>query len=395
MRFARNLLIGGAALLGAATAGAQEDAGARARDVAGARPRVELVFVLDTTGSMGGLIEAAKQKVWGIVNEVMKAPGKPEVRMGLVAYRDRGDAYVTQVLPITRDLDKVYTTLMGYRADGGGDGPEDVRRALADGVRKAGWSPRSPDVARILFLVGDAPPHDDYADEPDTVATASEAARAGMIVNAIQCGNMPDTGDAWRKICRAGEGQFFAIAQDGGVVAVSTPFDAELADLGTKVGGTYLAFGGGVAADPGMMGMSGMSFRAGKEAERKATERAVAAAPAPALADRAINKAISTDLFDDDLIQGVETGTVKLDSLKAEELPDALQKLTPEQRRKAVADKIAERKKLRERILELSKKREAFLAEERNKQSAKAPTGFDEAVGSALKAQIGRKGSKP
>src|SRR6266540_3041669 len=52
---------------------------------------LEMVFVLDTTGSMGGLIEGAKQRIWGIVNEVMQSASHPSVRVGLVAYRDRGD----------------------------------------------------------------------------------------------------------------------------------------------------------------------------------------------------------------------------------------------------------------------------------------------------------------
>src|SRR6185369_8675298 len=118
---------------------------------------LEMVFVLDTTGSMGGLIDGAKQRIWGIVNEVMQSSSHPSVKIGLVAYRDRGDEYVTQVLPLTEDLDKVYMTLMNYDAAGGGDMQEDVRRALADGVTKAGWSEDRRNVARIIFLVGDAP----------------------------------------------------------------------------------------------------------------------------------------------------------------------------------------------------------------------------------------------
>ena len=173
----------------------------------------------------------------------MKSPSKPEVRMGLVAYRDHGDAYVTQVTPVTRDLDKIYNTLMAYKADGGGDSPEDVRQALADGVHRVGWSPRSNNIAQILFLVGDAPPHDDYGNEPDTVASASEAVKAGILVNTIQCGTMHGTDIAWKRISRAGEGQYFAIAQDGGVVAIATPFDAELSRLGSSVGATYTPFG--------------------------------------------------------------------------------------------------------------------------------------------------------
>ena len=277
MRLALSLLIGGVVLLATTPSRAQNDPAGQVKDVAGDKPTIELVFVIDTTGSMGGLIEGAKQKVWSIVNEVMKSPSKPIVRMGLVAYRDHGDAYITQLLPITRDLDKVYGTLMAYKAEGGGDTPEDVRQALADGVHKVGWSPRSPNIAQILFLVGDAPPHDDYGNEPDTIASASEAVKAGIIVNTIQCGDVQGTSDVWKKICRAGEGQYFAIAQDGGVVAISTPFDAELSKLGTKVGSTYFAYG------VGMGGMSGAAFRSSKAEAQRRTERAVTrGAPAAA-----------------------------------------------------------------------------------------------------------------
>lgn len=390
MRLALRLLIGGAALLTTPVAQAQNDPAGQVKDVAGGKPTIELVFVIDTTGSMGGLIEGAKQKIWGIVNEVMKSPAKPEIRMGLVAYRDHGDAYVTQVLPITRDLDKVYSTLMGYKADGGSDTPEDVRQALAEGVHKVGWSPRSHNIAQILFLVGDAPPHDDYTNEPDTITLASEAVKAGIIVNTIQCGNLPGTADAWRRICRTGEGQYFAIAQDGGVVTIATPFDAELSQLGAKIGDTYMAYGGAM----GMM--SGMAFRASKADAQKSLEGKVAeAAPVTARAERAYNKAINAAAYDDhDLIQGVENGTVKLDTLKKDELPDELQKLSPDERKAVVASKMKTREKIREQILEVSKKRDAFICEERKKQSAKNPTGFDQAVSEALKGQIARKGLK-
>ncbi len=391
MRLAQSILIGGAVLLAPAAVRAQNDPAAQVKDVAGSKPTVELVFVIDTTGSMGGLIEGAKQKVWSIVNEVMKSTSKPEVRMGLVAYRDHGDAYVTQVTPITRDLDKVYNTLMAYKAEGGGDSPEDVRQAVADGVHKARWSASSPNIAQILFLVGDAPPHDDYGNEPDTVASASEAVKAGILVNTIQCGNMQGTDIAWKRISLAGEGQYFAIAQDGGVVAIATPYDAELARLGTKVGGTYMAFGGG------MMGMGGAAFRRGRaEAQSKVEREVTRAAPAAAQADRAYNKAINAAAYDDnDLIQGVESGKRNLDALKTEELPDELQKLSAQERKKVIAQKIEERKKIREQILDLSQKRHAFIQEERRKQFANNPKGFDEAVSAALRAQIARKGLKP
>src|SRR3954453_24101216 len=87
------------------------------------KPQVEVVFCLDTTGSMSGLIDAAKQKIWSICNQIVTAKPTPNVKVGLVAYRDRGDAYITKVFDLTEDLDAVHTNLMSFKAEGGGDFP--------------------------------------------------------------------------------------------------------------------------------------------------------------------------------------------------------------------------------------------------------------------------------
>src|SRR5438105_10070703 len=129
------------------------------------KPHIEVCFVLDTTGSMGGLIEGAKQKIWSIANEMVSAKPTPEIRLGLVAYRDRGDEYVTKVFDLTNDIDATYAQLQSFRAAGGGDTPESVSEALDDAVKKISWS-ADKQVLKIIFLVGDAPPHMDYADGP-------------------------------------------------------------------------------------------------------------------------------------------------------------------------------------------------------------------------------------
>src|SRR5207248_8485728 len=84
-------------------------------------PRIEVVFVLDTTGSMGGLIDAAKQKIWSISNQIATGTPTPHLRIGLVAFRDRGDDYVTKIQDLTDDLDAVHSNLMSFQAAGGGD----------------------------------------------------------------------------------------------------------------------------------------------------------------------------------------------------------------------------------------------------------------------------------
>lgn len=346
---------------------------------------LEMVFVLDTTGSMGGLIEGAKQKIWSIVNDVMQRKNRPRVKIGLVAYRDNGDAYVTQVTPLTEDLDKVYSNLMDFKAEGGGDTPENVRRALAEGVEKAGWAKTNQNTAQILFLVGDAPPQN-YEQEPDVLITTAKAVKQNMIINTIQCGNASDTRQIWQTIAQRGEGKYFAIAQDGGVQAISTPYDSKLAELANKLGGTYLAYGGGE-------GLAGQKFRETNEKMQAETEsKVLAAAPVAAQADRAMNKAINTAAYSNDLVQEIENEKIKIEDVKEQDLPESLKKMTPAERKKEIENRIAERKAIRAEIIELSKKRDEYIKSEKSKLGKQ--DGFDAAVSVALSEQMLRKGIK-
>ena len=88
---------------------------------ANAKPSVEVAFVLDTTGSMGGLIEGAKRKIWSIATAIVDSNPDADIRMGLVAYRDIGDDYVTRKFDLTTDIQDLYANLLELRARGGGD----------------------------------------------------------------------------------------------------------------------------------------------------------------------------------------------------------------------------------------------------------------------------------
>ena len=352
---------------------------AKTSTVVDKRDTLEMVFVLDTTGSMGGLIDGAKQRIWGIINEVMQKPSKPRVRVGLVAYRDNGDEYVTKLLPITEDLDKAYTTLMDYQANGGGDTPENVRKALAEGVRNAGWSAARTNLAQIVFLVGDAPPQN-YAQEPDVLVTTAEAVRKNMIVNTIQCGNLDGTREIWQTIAHRGEGKYFAIAQDGGVQAITTPYDAKLAELAATLGKTYVTYGEKKKRETNVT------------AQAASESRITADASMGAQADRALNKAVNSFQYDGDLVQDVENQTVKIEDVKKDDLPEHLQKMSVADRKKEIDKRIEERKHVRAEILTLSKQRDEFIAAERKKQGR--TNGFDTAVAQALREQLLRKGIK-
>src|SRR6516164_3363792 len=152
------------------------------------KPKIEVVFCLDTTGSMGGLIEGAKQKIWSISNQIASGKPAPDLKIGLVAFRDRGDAYITKIHDLTDDLDAVYANLKEFKASGGGDAPESVNQALNESVTKIKWS-NDKDTLRIIFLVGDAPPHMDYADDVKYPETCKKACEKAIIINSVQCGN--------------------------------------------------------------------------------------------------------------------------------------------------------------------------------------------------------------
>jgi Mg-chelatase subunit ChlD len=338
---------------------------------------LEMVFVIDTTGSMGGLIEGAKQKIWGIVNEVMQKEAQPRVRVGLVAYRDHGDLYVTKVLPLTEDLDQVYSNLMDYNAAGGGDTPEAVASALAETVSNAGWSKSRPGLAQIIFLVGDAPPQYN-SNEPNVLAITAKAAERNMIVNTIQCGTSTETEKVWQEIAQRGQGKYFAIAQDGGVETIKTPYDERLSELGRNIGGTYMAYGSDEAKAQSVAELS--------EVDSKMNANAAA----PTRADRALNKAINKDAYKNDLLQDIENGKADINSINEAELPTDLRAMPSPERAAEVKKRIGDRKKIREEILSLSKQRAAYLEEERKK--AGKSSGFDAAVGNALSEQLKLKG---
>jgi hypothetical protein len=115
---------------------------------------VEVIFVLDATGSIGGLIEGAKTKIWSIVNIIVAAQIASEGRVGLIFYRDRGDQHTTHRYDRDDDLHTMFCNMQSFRAAGGGDGPESVNQALREVVHLMSWTPR-PDALKIVSITRD------------------------------------------------------------------------------------------------------------------------------------------------------------------------------------------------------------------------------------------------
>lgn len=306
------------------------------------RPRIDVVFALDTTGSMGGMLEGAKQKIWSIADRIVSGDPRPDVRFGLVAYRDRGDAYVTRITPLSRDLDEVHQELLGLQPAGGGDGPEDVNAALAAALDQQPWD-SGEKVLKLVFLVGDAPPHDDY-DGEKSWQLAARANQSGIMVNTLRCGPDHQTAAAWEKIARASGGQFDTIAQNGGVIARATPYDAELGALNRELADTVVGYGS-----------SAVRAKSRRKMAARSSLSSVLGASAAAY------NAKAGRMNEEDLLTQISDGKVSLDGLEEGSLPEELQKLSVSERNARIEGLQKKRSAVKKKILALSKKRDEHL----------------------------------
>ncbi|HWQ11665.1 MAG TPA: vWA domain-containing protein, partial [Roseiflexaceae bacterium] len=151
------------------------------------RPRLDVLFLLDATGSMGDEIDRIQQTIASIVERIDRIQPRPELRLAVVAYRDRGDEYVTRTYAdFTPDVAAFREALLQVRADGGGDTPEDLNEALLVALRQLSWA---DDAVRLTFLVADAPPHLDYGQQFTYTHGARAAVASGIKIYPIAASN--------------------------------------------------------------------------------------------------------------------------------------------------------------------------------------------------------------
>jgi hypothetical protein len=341
---------------------------------------IDVVICLDVSGSMDGLIDSAKNKLWDIVNELAKIKPAPNLRVGLYSYGhnsyDAKIGWIRKDLDLTHDLDMLYQKLFALRTNGG---TEYVTRVCRDAVRDLSWS-KDHGALKVIFVCGNEPA------SQDPVVKLKEAAdfaiSRGVVINPIYCGN-PDDGDArdWREFAALCGGRFASIDQNKSRVAIATPFDKPLAELGVKLNGTYVYYGKG--GDE-------------KAAGQKRVTQLSAAQGAPVAANRTTSQNSA-------LYQGKNSAWDLVDKLKADpklditKLPDSelcedLRKLKPAERVEYVKDMAAKREQLQKEISDLDAKRRAFIAEEMKRNPRPADRAFDAAINEALRTQAATKG---
>ncbi len=316
---------------------------------------VDACFALDTTGSMSSMIDAAKEKIWFIANEIARAPSRPHVRLCLLAYRDRGDAYVTRHFDLTDDLDSIYQALMELEANGGGDGPEAVNQALLETVTKSSWS-AGEDTLRVVFLVGDAPPHLDY-DEPQYPEISALALTRGVVINPVLVGRDHSTRRIFSEIAAAAAGRELNLADPRAAERVRTPMDQDLAALNQRLGQLIVPYGSDAEQ---------ADIRAKQERSENLSEAAAADRLAFNLATGRIVQGRG------DLLQDVDAGIADLADIDAGRLPPAMRSMDQDELLARLGEIRAEREELRRLIASLVAERRRVIAERQDREGFEA-----------------------
>lgn len=339
------------------------------------QPHIDVVFCIDCSGSMGPVIETAKQKVWEIVNEIAKAKPAPALRIGLLGYGNADRSY--RSFDLSDDLDEVYKNLVTFKDEGWGD--EYVGLAVHKAIGEMHWSPGDRTL-KVIFVVGNETARQGPT-EFDYTRTAADSADKGIIVNAIYCGDTDyvTATPTWREMAKIGTGRYMEIAATGGAIAIATPFDKELGDLSAQLNTTYVAYGRRAAV-----------FAANQVAQ---DSNATAVGGTVVAAQRAAAK--SSAVYNNahwDLVDASKCPDFKWEAINKEDLPADLQTLSVDQRREYVDKKSAERAEIQQKIRDLSAKREAVVQAEIKKRGLDTQKAFAENVRQAITEQARAKG---
>lgn len=333
-------------------------AGVNAAPVSGGKPHIDIVFLIDCSGSMGPVIETAKQKIWEIVNQIAKAKPSPVLRIGLYAYGN-GENSIRRY-ELSDDLDSVYERLMTFKDEGWSS--EYVGLLVEKATDEMQWTPKAAGVPlfKTIYVVGNETARQgprDYAE------TTPQASKRSIVVNAMYCGESGGQ-ETWREMAKLGKGDYLEVAASGGSVTIPTPYDAELSKLNGKLNGTYVAYGA--------LGRVGAANQAQQDAN------AAAVGGTANLASRAAAKSTAQYINGKwDLVDAAKEKDFDIAKVPQAELPEEMKKMTPAQRKAYVARKSAERTQLQKQIAALGRKREAYIQTEVKKRGISQNKALD------------------
>jgi hypothetical protein len=348
-----------------------------ATDEVAKQPRtIELAICLDVSGSMSGLINSARAKLWAIVNDLALAKPTPRLRVALLTFghstypQEKG--WVRVDADLTDDLDRISQKLFALQTNGG---TELVGRVIQASLDELSWS-KSKDSLKLIIVAGN-----ESADQDKVVNfrdVCKRAIESGAMVNSIYCGNpADDIAPGWKEVALRADGHFASIDHNRGTVSIATPFDARIAELSTAMNATYIPLG--TEGKKGWVNQRAQDLNANKLG--KAVE-----------AQRAKSKASALYFCSWCLVDAYRAKQVDLDKIEQKDLPKELQGKSKEELIKVIDANYKKRVELQKQVAELNKKRSEFVNAEMKKKNLSDDKAFDKVVRSAIRAQAARKG---
>ncbi|MGS2727555.1 vWA domain-containing protein [Psychroserpens sp. BH13MA-6] len=331
---------------------------------------IKVALLLDTSNSMDGLIDQAKAQLWEIVNELSYArcgEQKPNLLIALYEYGNDGlnseEGFIRQVLSFSNDLDVISEKLFSLTTNGGN---EYCGQVIQTSLNQLEWGDDQDDL-KLIFIAGNEPFSQGKVNYQDA---AKQAHKNDISVNTIFCGDY-NQGIAtyWKDGADLSHGNYMAINHNHATTYVATPYDDQILQLNHKLNNTYIAYG-----ETGKQKMA-LQSEQDEKAYGYSQENAVS---------RTVSK--SSHLYKNsrwDLVDAEKEGTVQLDQLKKEALPEALRKMSASELEAYIKHKREERDKVQKDIQKLNEQRRQFISSQQKSND----NGLESAMIKAIKTQ--------
>ena len=345
------------------------------------KPKVQLAILLDTSGSMSGLITQAKTQLWKIVNEFITAErsGKrPELKVALYEYGKNSipasEGYIRMILPLTDDLDKVSEELFALKTNGSQEYCGQVIKAATESLA---WSTGKDDL-KVIVIAGNEP----FTQGKIDYRTACKAAAAkGIIVNTIHCGSYAQgVSGKWQDGALLADGKYLHIDHNAKVVHIAAPQDKDIAKLGAEINKTYIPYGS-----------SGKTGAANQVVQ----DRNASTVGSGSAVQRMVTK--SSGYYNNagwDLVDATRNKKVELEKLKEKDLPEKMQKMSLAERKAYVKTQAEARVKIQNKIKKLNDKRKKYVAKKRKELAKGGENTLDTVMIKAVREQAVSKNFK-
>ena len=336
-----------------------------------AAKHIKLGLLLDTSGSMSGLINQAQSQLWKIVNElaIAKCEGvKPELTIALYEYGNSGlpasEGYIRMVTPLTDDLDQISADLFALTTNGG---QEYCGHVIQTATNELDWGAGNEDL-KLLFIAGNEPFNQGNVNPDNACKTANTK---GITINTIFCGDFNEglrTG--WKNGADIATGHYMSISHNSKTVYIESPYDDKIDELNTDLNDTYVPYGS--------LGHSKKAMQTNEDANSEVYGK-------QNKVSRIVSK--SSYVYKNtkwDLVDANKEKSFDMSKIKKEQLPKEMQGMTVEQRKVHVAKKTAKRNQINKEIKGLNSQRLKFVAQKKKEMGEKEGNSLDAAMINAI-----------